>query len=206
MHSMRRIVLSAVEFAFLVFSLVATAQGPLRFVPVRPCRVVDTRWSNGPFGGPAIPGQSSRDFAIPNGSCNIPNTAAAYSLNVAVVPRGALGYLTVWPTGQPRPVLATLNSLDGRIKANAAIIPSGSGEAISVYATNTTDVVLDINGYFVPATSSTLAFFPLTPCRVADTRWSSAPLGGLTCEEGKSAIFRYSPVPAPYPTAHRPTP
>ena len=180
MHPMRPVVVSAVVIAFLVISLVAFAQVPLQFVPVAPCRVADTRLlPNGPFSGPAIQGQAvPRDFAIPNGACGIPNTAAAYSLNIAVVPHQGLGYLTVWPSGQPRPVLATLNSVDGRIKANAAIIPAGNGQAISVYATQTTDVILDIDGYFAPAGSSTLAFFPLTPCRVADTRWTTGPLGG----------------------------
>ncbi len=183
MHSMRHVFLSVVVvfallFALLTVSPLAFGQVPLQFVAVTPCRVVDTRWAPGLFGGPALQGQSSRDFTIPNGGCSIPNTAVAYSLNVTVVPHGILGYLTVWPTGQTRPVLSTLNSLDGRIKANAAIIPAGSGEAISVYATNTTDVILDIDGYFVAATSATLAFFPLTPCRVADTRWAVGPLGG----------------------------
>ena len=183
MHSMRHVFLSVVVgfallFALLTVSPLALAQVPLQFVAVHPCRVVDTRLAPGPFGGPALQGQTSRDFTIPDGGCSIPNTATAYSLNVTVVPHGSLGYLTVWPTGQTRPVLSTLNSLDGRIKANAAIIPAGSGEAISVYATNTTDVVLDIDGYFVPTSSATLAFFPLTPCRVADTRWVTGPLGG----------------------------
>jgi Putative Ig domain len=183
MHSMRHVFLSVVVvfallFALLTVSPLALAQVPLQFVAVHPCRVVDTRLAPGPFGGPALQGQTSRDFTIPDGGCSIPNTAAAYSLNVAVVPHEGLGYLTVWPTGQPRPTIATLNSVDGRIKANAAIIPAGSGEAISVYATQTTDVILDIDGYFVPATSTTLAFFPLTPCRVADTRWVTGPLGG----------------------------
>src|ERR1039457_4203087 len=178
MHSMRHVFLSIVGFALLTVSPVAFAQVPLQFVAVHPCRVVDTRLAPGPFGGPALQGQTSRDFAIPESACSIPNTAAAYSLNVAVVPHGGLGYLTVWPAGQPRPTIATLNSVDGRIKANAAIIPAGTNEAISVYATQTTDVILDIDGYFVPASSSTLAFFPLTPCRVADTRWTNGPLGG----------------------------
>ncbi len=183
MHSTRHVfwsvvVLFALLFALLTVSPLALAQVPLQFVAVTPCRVVDTRLAPGPFGGPPLQGQTSRDFAIPDGACSIPNTATAYSLNVTVVPHGTLGYLTVWPAGQTRPTLSTLNSLDGRIKANAAIIPAGSGEAISVYATNTTDVVLDIDGYFVPAASATLAFFPLTPCRVADTRWPTGPLGG----------------------------
>ncbi len=179
MHSMRHVFLAILIFALLfTVSPFAFAQVPLQFVAVTPCRVADTRLAPGAFGGPALQGQTSRDFAIPDSTCSIPNTAAAYSLNVAVVPHGGLGYLTVWPAGQTRPVLATLNSVDGRIKANAAIIPAGTNQAISVYATQTTDVILDIDGYFVPASSTTLAFFPLTPCRVADTRGTNGPLGG----------------------------
>ena len=147
----------------------------LQFVAVTPCRLVDTRSHAG--GGP-IPGGTFRSFPIPQeGGCNIPATAAAYSLNVSVVPSGPLGYLTLWPTGQDKPAVATLNSLDGRIKANAAIVPAGDQGAISIYATNTTNVVLDINGYFAPASGSTLAFYPLPPCRVADTRHASGGLG-----------------------------
>ncbi len=176
-------------FIVLSTSIVADSQTALQFVAATPCRVVDTRWADGTLGGPPIPGQSSRDFVIPNGPCKIPSTAAAYSLNVTVVPHGTLGYLTVWPSGQPRPVISTLNSIDGRVKANAAIVPSGTGGSISIFATNMTDVVLDIDGYFVPATSSTLAFFPLTPCRVADTRWSSGPLGGPYLAGAKERDF-----------------
>jgi hypothetical protein len=150
----------------------------LRFIAVTPCRVVDTRNASGAFGGPALSGGTSRDFIIPNGACGIPSTAQAYSLNVAVVPPGALGYLTMWPAALIRPLVATLNS-DGRVKSNAAIVPAGTGGAVSVFASNTTDVVLDINGYFVPATNtSALAFYPLTPCRVSDTRNANGPFGG----------------------------
>ena len=116
---------------------------------------------------------------ISNSACGIPVVAAAYSLNVTVVPHGGLGYLTMWPSGQSQPLVSTLNSIDGRIKANAAIVPAGTGGAVSVYVTDTADVVLDINGYFVPGPDpSGLAFYPLTPCRIADTRGPDAPLGG----------------------------
>jgi len=54
--------------------------------------------------------------------CGVPAGATAYSVNVAVVPPGPLGYLTLWPTGQSRPIVATLNSLDGRVKSNAATV------------------------------------------------------------------------------------
>ena len=156
------------------------APNAVQFVPVTPCRVVDTRNKNGPFGGPAITGGTYRDFAIPQGACSIPTTATGYSLNVTVVPPqgGSLGYLTIWPTGETQPLVSTLNSLDGRIKANAAIVPAGAGGSVRVYASNTTQVVLDINGYFAPVSGSTLAFYALTPCRVLDTRNKNGDLGG----------------------------
>ena len=150
-----------------------TGTGALQLVPVTPCRLVDTRKSGGP-----IQGNTSRDFTVPQlGGCNIPTTAAAYSLNVTVVPPAPLGYLTIWPTGESQPLVSTMNSLDGRIKANAAIVPAGSQGAVSVFVSNTTDVVLDIDGYFAPVSGSTLAFYPLTPCRVADTRKNNFPQG-----------------------------
>src|SRR5271157_5668162 len=150
--------------------VVALQFGAWQFVPVPPCRLVDTRPQDG--GSGPIQGGTSQNFTPPQlGGCNIPATAAAYSLNVTVVPAGPLGYLTIWPAGENRPLLfSTLNSVDGRVKANAAIVPAGTNGAVSVYVTNTTNVVLDIDGYFAPATSSSLAFYPLPPCRVADTR------------------------------------
>jgi hypothetical protein len=175
------------------FLLAASYSQPLRFVPVTPCRVADTRNPAGPFGGPAIAGGTTRDFVVPASACGVPSTAQAYSLNVAVVPAGVLGYLTLWPRGQARPLVSTLNS-DGRIKSNAAIVPAGAGGAISAFATTTTDLVLDINGYFVPASDPTAqAFYPITPCRIADTRNTVGLLGGPSLAGGLSRTF---PIPA----------
>jgi uncharacterized repeat protein (TIGR01451 family) len=166
-----------------------SATSALRFVPVAPCRLVDTRNATGPLGGPSIGAQSARSFTIP-GTCNIPSTALAYSLNLTVVPHGTLGYVTLWPIGQPQPVVSTLNSIDGRVKSNAAIVPAGTGEAVSVFATNTTDVILDINGYFDSYTdTAALQFYPLTPCRVADTRNSIGSLGGPSLQARQTRSF-----------------
>ena len=151
---------------------------PVQFVPLTPCRVVDTRNPDGPFGGPSIQGGTARSFALPQGACGIPDSAAVYSLNVTVVPHSRLGYLTIWPTGQPQPGVSTMNS-DGRTKANAAIVPAGTGGAVSVYVSDTTDVLLDINGYFTSTTPvSTYEFYPLPPCRLVDTRGPNGGLGG----------------------------
>jgi YVTN family beta-propeller protein len=159
-----------------VFVIDPTAK--LQFVALTPCRVVDTRNPNGPFGGPPIQGGAQpRAFPLPQSNCGIPSTAVAYSLNVTVVPQKTLGYLTMLPSGQLVPTTSTLNSPDGRTKANAAIVQAGLSGGVSAYATDTTNLILDIDGYFVPSSSSTLAFFPLTPCRVADTRNPAEPVG-----------------------------
>jgi hypothetical protein len=151
----------------------------LLFVPVTPCRVADTRNTPGPLGQPALVGKQTRGFPVPSGPCGIPANAAAYSVNVTVVPRGPLGFLSIWPTGSEQPVVSTLNSLDGRIKANAALVPAGTGGAVSVYATDNTDFILDINGYFaLPPQTNGLMFYSIPPCRVIDTRLATGPLGG----------------------------
>jgi uncharacterized repeat protein (TIGR02543 family) len=155
--------------------------GKVQFVTAAPCRVVDTRNPDGTFGGPPISGGTMRSFPLGQSGnpCSIPSNAIAYSLNVTVVPDGPLGYLTIWPTGESEPVVSTLNSKDGRVKANAAIVPAGTPSgAVSVYVTNTTNVILDIDGYFTAPASGTYQFYTLPPCRLVDTRGADGNLGG----------------------------
>ncbi len=65
----------------------------------------------------------------------------------AEIPASAI---TAWPAGSAQPMVSTLNSFDGAVVANAAIMPAGAGGAIDVYVTDRTQVILDINGYFAP--------------------------------------------------------
>lgn len=170
--------------------IVGTPPVPSRYVPVTPCRVADTRNPNGPFGGPFLAGGAIREFDIPNSACGIPSTAVAYALSAAAVPKGALGYLTMFPCGQTQPLTSNLNSLDGRIKAVAVIVAAGKNGGACAYASNDTDLVLDISGYFVPATASVgLAFYPITACRIADTRNPQGPFGGPSLVGGVARTF-----------------
>ncbi len=154
----------------------------LAFFPLTPCRVADTRWNNGPLGGPYLQGQAPRIFPILSSSCTIPDSAQGYSLNFAAVPRNGqpLGYLTVWPTGQSQPLVSTLNAPTGTVVANAAIVPSGNQGAISVFASNDTDLVVDVDGYLAPPNSAPnpLSLYALAPCRVMDTRNASGLFSG----------------------------
>ncbi|HZV09426.1 MAG TPA: hypothetical protein VFF94_06690, partial [Novosphingobium sp.] len=152
----------------------------LAFYPLTPCRVLDTRNANGDLGGPSLSGGQERDFPVRESSCQIPNTAQAYSMNFTVVPVGGqpLGYLTVWPQGGPRPVVSTLNNLTATIVANAALVPAGTGGGIATYADQNTQLVVDINGYFAPPGPGGLSLYPATPCRVIDTRSGNGAFSG----------------------------
>jgi glucose/arabinose dehydrogenase len=123
----------------------------LLFVPVTPCRLMDTRdpAKTGSLGPPALAAQTQRTVAVLQGTCSIPATARAYALNVTVVPAGPLSFLTLWPAGFPRPLASTLNSPAGQVVANAALMPAGTNGDINVFVTDATDVILDIVGYFV---------------------------------------------------------
>jgi hypothetical protein len=139
----------------------------LAFYSMQPCRVADTRYAPGPFGGPHISANQTRTFAMLQSSCGIPYSAVAYSLNVTALPRtSGLAYLTIWPTGQSQPYVSTLNSWTGAIVANAAVAPGGAMGSIDVFASDDTDVILDINGYFAAPSASGKSFYPINPCRV----------------------------------------
>ena len=142
----------------------------LAFYPLTPCRVADTRNTAGALGGPALPAGGTRSFPVQSSSCGIPSNAKAYSLNVTAVPHSTLNYLTTWPTGQPLPNVSTLNSSTGTVAANAAIVPVGSNGNVSIFTSDATDVILDVNGYFASPSTGGLSLYTTTPCRVLDTR------------------------------------
>jgi hypothetical protein len=120
--------------------------GGLSLYPAAPCRVIDTRHvGNGqPFSGTLTP-----PVDVVHSPCEPPVTALAYVFNATVVPTGALGYLTLWPDGESKPLVSTLNALDGSITNNMAIVPSTNGK-VDAFAAGITQLILDISSYFAP--------------------------------------------------------
>ncbi|MFN7938040.1 MAG: hypothetical protein U0R19_32220 [Bryobacteraceae bacterium] len=167
----------------IVQDAAAASGAGLRFVPVAPCRVMDTRdVSKGPiFGPPSLQAGVARDVGVIFSSCGVPQQhARAYSLQVTAHPGSPLGYLTLYPKGMPRPLVSTLNSSQGRVVTNAAFVPAGEGGDISIFASGNTDVTVDVNGFFVERNNAYFPmardFYPQTPCRLLDTRLTGAPV------------------------------
>jgi hypothetical protein len=66
-----------------------------------------------------------------------------------------MSFLSVWPAGAPYPNVSTLNDpVSGGLIANAAIVVAGTGGAIQMLASNVTDVIIDINGYYAAPTDA----------------------------------------------------
>ena len=130
--------------------VIADVPPPLDFFTVVPCRVVDTRNSPGPYGGPALAAGSWRSFTLV-GLCGIPPTAAAVAANLTVVSPTAAGHLTLYPGGIPAPAASTINFSPGRTRANNAVLLLGLTGDLGVLngmASGSTHFVLDVVGYF----------------------------------------------------------
>ena len=78
------------------------------------------------------------------------------------------GYVTVYPCGD-RPNASSLNFVSGQTVPNAVIAPVSASGEVCFYARGTTDLIVDINGYFLTGAG----FTPTTPARIADTRSGS---------------------------------
>ncbi len=134
--------------------------------------------------------RNTRDFQI-TGSI-VPANATAVVLNVTATRSQGNGFLQVFPTGQAAVGSSSTLNLDfaGQTIPNAAFAPLGDGGKVTVFTTFTTDVLVDVFGYFVPAdTASAGRLVPLTPTRILDTRNSI----GYT----PPAHRRHSTPPAP---------
>ena len=85
------------------------------------------------------------------GACNVPATAKAVSLNIAVTQPTASGFVKLFPPGAAVPVTAAINYSAGQTRANNGIYGLGAGGAIVARSgplAGTTHLILDVNGYF----------------------------------------------------------
>jgi glucose/arabinose dehydrogenase len=116
------------------------------FVPLAPTRVVDSRIALG-FNRLAATGTGSVNPSV------VPNNAMAVAQNIVVVKTGGTGYLTAYPTGLSVPNVSNINANGpNQTRSAMAITGVGTGGSVSYYTSFPTDVVVDVTGYFNPAT------------------------------------------------------
>ena len=158
------------------------------YFPLSPARVLDTRDGTGTGGVIATLGAgASIDVPVTNRLGVPASNVTAVALNVvATNAAGAPSFLTVWPTGQNRPLASNLNFQPGVSVPNLVIARVGVDGKVSLFNNlGTVNVAADVQGYFLgDATGST--YVPLVPARVLDTRTGT---GAATAPVGPGGII-----------------
>lgn len=130
---------------------------PLVFVGITPCRLVDTRTFQNfpaPFGPPSLQPNVIRTFPLKSHpTCVIPPEAKAFSLNLLAISNGPLAWLSAWPDGYPYPYTSFLNGAAAGLYNNAVIIAAGVNGGIDVRTGNSVELIVDLNGYYIEASS-----------------------------------------------------
>jgi hypothetical protein len=159
----------------------ATTDGA--YTALTPLRLLDTRET-----GKTLGPNSSLSLPVVTTADGVPSTATAVALNVTVTNTTSAGYLSAFPTGSAQPAVSNLNWTKGETVANSVIVPIGSANSDIFYNyAGKANVVVDLEGYFAPASGNAGAYVPLTPDRITDTRsGSGAPNAGDTLGAGST--------------------
>jgi hypothetical protein len=123
----------------------------MRYVPLTPARLLDTRVGDGLSG--ALPANTPATFQV-TGRGGVPTNATAVTGNVTVVNETYSWAVFLGPDPTPSPTTSTINFNTGDIVANGLTVALGSGGTLSAtymsFAGNTTDLIFDVTGYFAP--------------------------------------------------------
>jgi hypothetical protein len=148
-------------------------------VALTPARITDTRPGSGRPNAGNTMGSASTITVQVTGAGGVPASGvSAAILNVTVTNTSAAGVLTVWPAGSVRPLASNLNWVAGQTVPNRVFVPVGSGGQVSIFNfAGSTDVVVDVSGYFTDGTATGKQFTSVSPLRLIDTRLTGQTLG-----------------------------
>ena len=116
------------------------------YAAVTPIRVMDTRIGLGVLKAKVGPGaQSTLTMS------GLPVGTTSVALNVTATNATAASFLSVYPAGQTRPTVSSLNFTQGQTIPNLVIVRVGVGNTVTFYnAAGTVDILADLAGYYTP--------------------------------------------------------
>jgi hypothetical protein len=165
---------------------------PSQFVAENPTRMLDTR------NGTDVPSffhpgpQQGVTVNVFSGPAPIPHGATAIVIRAVNVSASGPGYVQIFPTDQGYPgATSNVNAETmGQTIGNLATVPIGPSGNITFFTQSGGDLVADVFGYYVPATSPTAAgrLSPVTPYRVVDSR-TCLGLGDPSCDPHSGHLF-----------------
>jgi hypothetical protein len=138
----------------------ASSGGRSVFVPITPCRLLDTRKAPdnvGPRNTPIGAGESlTVQVRGTNGNCTIPTDATAIVMNTTAVGPTAASFVTLFPDDVERPLAANLNTVPGGAPTpNLVTVALSATGAIKIFnLAGNVDVIGDITGFYAPEATS----------------------------------------------------
>ena len=142
-----------------------TAGASFEYQPLAPARLIDTRQT-----GQRLRAGATLTIDLSTlAPTEVGADAAAVAVNVTAADPASAGFLTVWPCDAAQPLASTVNFLAGQARgAQATTRLRQPDRAFCVFSNTATDVVVDLQGVFVP--SGGMLFSPVPPDRKLDTR------------------------------------
>jgi len=133
------------------------------YVPIKPCRIVDTRAAGG-----LLTANSYRNFYVrgtsgfagqggTSGGCGLPLTSVAATLSFTTVNSTGVGRINAFPYNETESNSTSITYSKTKTTANPTIKLTAYGFAphMAVHNYNyATDLVVDVTGYFVPQISA----------------------------------------------------
>ena len=152
---------AGVGFATIIVGVaLGTASGTVNsgtrttYVPITPCRLVDTRPAPLTVGPRSSPLGAADTYTVeafpPVGGCPIPTSVTALQLNVTAVSPTQTTFLTVWPFGPVRPTSSNLNPAagSGAVPNSVTTGVSADGRFNVFNNLGSVNIVIDIVGYY----------------------------------------------------------
>jgi GH25 family lysozyme M1 (1,4-beta-N-acetylmuramidase) len=145
--------------------LATKGSNPAGYTATAPTRVLDTRSAVGRPGTTPVPTRGTVTLDL---SSRIPATATAAVLNVTAI-AGSATFVTVWPSGAPRPISSNLNLVAGDIRPNLVTVQLGADRKVLLYNNyGNTHLIADLAGWYDTAGAG--LYTALSPQRALDTR------------------------------------
>jgi hypothetical protein len=139
-----------------------------RLLPLVPARLLDSRSGIGDRRAAIGPGESIELQVTGVGEVPAAGVSSVV-LNVTATEVSENSFLTVWPSGQARPVASSLNYEPGQTVANLVFATVGENGRVSMYNdAGSTHLIVDVLGCF--AADGRGRFVGVTPTRVLDSR------------------------------------
>lgn len=184
------------------------AAADLTYVPITPCRIIDTRVAGGAIAATTVRSfdvTAVGNFAFQGGessNCGIGGAGgfAAAAINFTVVSPAGAGFITAFPYLATQPTAATLNYNAGDVRGNLAIVKLDQGSSVnelSVYSFAQTHLVADIVGYFITPEPTPVECVEVSsagttiPAGGSGTQITTACTAGYTITSGGCSMSTY---------------